>query len=86
MRTDERQKRRERRSRTPSNGGLFRDAAPNTRAARRKVAGASPDYTSMGSHSEIPAIRLSRSKRGDWRFQLDQIEKWEKQRLTFEIK
>ncbi len=34
----------------------------------------------------LPAIRLSRSKRGDWRFPLDQIEKWEKQRLTFELK
>jgi Helix-turn-helix domain len=27
---------------------------------------------------KIPAIKLSRSKRGDWRFDLEQIEKWER--------
>jgi hypothetical protein len=31
---------------------------------------------------KIPAIKLSRSKRGDWRFDLQQIEKWERLRTT----
>jgi excisionase family DNA binding protein len=31
---------------------------------------------------KIPAIKLSRSKRGDWRFDLEQIEKWERSRTT----
>jgi len=35
---------------------------------------------------KIPALRISRSKRGDWRFPVDQLERWEKQRLTFEVK
>jgi excisionase family DNA binding protein len=31
---------------------------------------------------KIPGIKLSRSKRGDWRFPVDKIEEWEKQRMT----
>jgi excisionase family DNA binding protein len=31
---------------------------------------------------KIPAIRITRSKRGDWRFDLEQIQKWEQLRTT----
>jgi excisionase family DNA binding protein len=37
-------------------------------------------------YKKIPAIRISRSKRGDWRFPLDQIERWERLNMTFELK
>jgi excisionase family DNA binding protein len=30
----------------------------------------------------IPGMKFSRSKRGDWRFDLEQIEKWERLNTT----